>query len=113
MSSAWLSYLGISTNLLQPPLPEGDPADVVLGTKDWKRVNPLLTSKRAKMVWIDMKQRDEKTHGQTISHEQSDELMNTKGRGYDNWWPGMRRWHLGIYCEDAILEFGEPEILNG
>ena len=112
MSSSWLSYLGISTYILQPPLPEGDPADVVVGTKDWKRLYPILTSRRAKMVWIDMKQPDEKTNEAAISHEQDDALLKMKSKGYDNWWPGMKRWHLGMICEDATLKFGEPEVLN-
>ena len=65
------------------------------------------------MVWIDMKQPDEEIKNPTGSQQQLDTPLRKKDKGYDNWWPGMRRWHLGIYCEDATLEFGEPEILNG
>ena len=103
MNSTWVSYFGRSTRLLQPPLPEGDPADVVVGTDDWKRSSPILKTKRAMMVWIDMKQPD--------GDEQNGEAAD-KGKGYENWWPGMRRWHLGMACEDATLELGEPEIIS-
>lgn len=113
MSSSWLSYLGISTYILQPPLPEGDPADVVVGTNDWKRSNPILKSKRAKMMWIDMKQPDgDRQHGEAEpSQEEGAALLENKGKGYENWWPGMRRWQLGLICEDATLDLGEPEVL--
>ena len=86
--------------MLQPPLPEGDPADVVVGTNDWKRSSPILKSKRAKMVWIDMKQDEDAI------------LLANKGKGYENWWPGLRRWHLGMISEDTTLELGEPEIIS-
>lgn len=32
--------------------------------------------------------------------------------GYENWWPGMRRWQFGMYCPDATLELGEPEVIK-
>lgn len=114
MSSSWLSYLGISSLILQPPLPEGDPADVVVGSTDWKRSNPILKSKHAKMVWIDMKQHDGDEHNSeaAVGHEEGAKLLKTKGKGYENWWPGMRRWQLGVICEDATLDLGEPEIIS-
>ena len=114
MSSSWLSYLGISTCILQPPLPEGDPADVVVGTNDWKRSNPILKSKRAKMMWIDMKQPDgDRQHGEAeLTQEEGAAMLENKGKGYENWWPGMRRWQLGMMCEDATLDLGEPEVID-
>ena len=60
-----------------------------------------------------MKQPDEKINEAAISHEQDDALLKTKGKGHENWWPGMKRWHLGMIWEDTKLELGEPEILNG
>ena len=110
MSSTWLSYLGISTAVLQPPLPEGDPADVVVGTKDWKRSYPKLKTRTAKMVWIDMKQPDkDRKAGESVNGPGE----GAAGKGYENWWPGMGRWHLGMVCEDSTLELGEPEVLSG
>ena len=114
MSSSWLSYLGISTHILQPPLPEGDPADVVMGSKDWKKSFPMLKSKHAKLVWIDMKQpdRDQQHVAAAGSQEGAAALLQNKAKGYENWWPGMKRWHLGVICEDSTLELGEPEIIS-
>ena len=65
------------------------------------------------MVWIDMKQSDGDIEEAAVSQEQADAPLQTKGKGYENWWPGMRRWHLGMVCEDATLELGEPEVLDG
>ena len=114
ISSTWLSYLGISTYILQPPLPEGEPSDLVVGTNDWKRSNPILKSERAKMVWIDMKQPDEgRRNGEAaVGQEEGNALLDKKRKGYENWWPGMRRWQLGVICENATLELGEPEVLK-
>ena len=110
-NSAWLGYLGLSTHILQPPLPEGKPADVVVGTNDWKKSAPTLKTSRAKMVWIDMRQPEgrEKKVGSSGTNE-GDALLAKKDDG--NWWPGMRRWNLGTYCPEATLELGEPEIIK-
>ena len=116
LSSSWISYLGLPTRILQPPLPEGDPADVIVGTTDWKRSIPVLKSKRAKMVWIDMKQSDAEDYGNvkaTDGHEGDSAPVKGQGKRYENWWPGWkRRWHLGIACEDATLELGKPEVFT-
>ena len=29
----------------------------------------------------------------------------------ENWWLGLERWHLGLWCEDKILKIGDAEIL--
>lgn len=60
-----------------------------------------------------MKQPDGRPNEAAINREQDDALLSSKGNGYENWWPGMKRWHLGMVCEDATLKLGEPEILNG
>ena len=31
-------------------------------------------------------------------------------KGHENWWPGMKRWHIGLYLPNATLELGEPEV---
>lgn len=33
-------------------------------------------------------------------------------KGEENWWSGMRRWHLGMVCEDAVIELENPEIMG-
>jgi len=108
--SAWLGYVGMSTHILQPPLPAGNPADVVVGTDTWKRSNPSIKCSRAKMVWIDMKQPDNGAKDTGSGEGEGDALLAKKGN--ENWWPGLRRWHLGMYCPDATLELGEPQIVK-
>ena len=66
------------------------------------------------MVWIDMKQADEdRKRGEgAVGQEEGDAVVRKEGKGYENWWPGMRRWHLGMVCENATLELGEPEVIQ-
>ena len=98
----------MSTHILQPPLPEGQPADVVVGTSKWLRSHPILKSGRAELVWFDMKQAGEAKNRGT-GNDEGDSLLQKAGS--ENWWPGMRRWQIGFYCPDATLELGEPKIL--
>ena len=109
-SSSWVSYLGMSTHILQPPLPKGEPADVVVGTNQWLRSHPVLSSSKAKMVWFDMKQPMDTKVSSSTGNDEGDALLAREG--HENWWPGMRRWHIGLHCPDATLELGEPERLQ-
>lgn len=81
--------------MVQPPLPEGEPKDVLCGTKEWCKNTGTIYSPKAKLMWMDLKQ---------------------PGRGADkakeNWWPGVKRWHLGVWLQDAQLDLGEPEVLK-
>lgn len=67
------------------------------------------------MVWIDMKQSDEgcKAAETAVGQGEVDLLSTKHEKVYENWWPGMRRWHLGLICEDSVLQLGQPEILKG
>lgn len=100
----------MSTYILQPPLPEGKPPDVVPGTDKWLRSHPLLKCSKAKMVWFDMKQPEDAGRDTGIGETEGDTLLAQKRN--ENWWPRMRRWHLALYCPNASLELGEPEILD-
>ena len=111
-NSSWLGYLGFSTHILQPPLPAGEPADIVVKTEGWRRSAPILATKTAKLVWIDMKQREGGkggARGEGEGEGEGDALLD-KGAN-ENWWPGMRRWNVGLYCPDSVLELGEPEMV--
>ena len=110
-SSTWVGYLGLSTHLLQPPLPAGDPADLVVKTEGWRRSYPSLRCSKAKLVWFDMRQPGEgqKTNGQGQS--EGDALLAKTEN--ENWWPGLRRWNLGLYLPNSTLELGEPEFWMG
>ena len=124
--SQWMGYLGFSTRLLQPPLPEGKDAGVEVGTGDWKRSAPRMWSKKARFVWLDMRQsgrRGGDGMGGTGSAGDGDGEVQGEGggvisrehreeEGWENWWPKMGRWHLGLECQDTTLTLGEPEILT-
>lgn len=107
-SSTWLDYLGLSTHILQPPLPAGDPADLEVKTEGWRRSHPSLRCSKAKLVWFDMKQPSEGQKSGGHGEGEGDALLAKTGN--ENWWPGLRRWNLGLYLPDATLELGEPEI---
>ena len=106
-SSTWISYLGISKHILQPPLPAGDPADLVVKTEGWRRSDPSIRCRKAKLVWMDMKQPDGAR--KTPSEGEGEGVALLAKEENENWWPGMRRWHIGLYLPDATLELGEPE----
>ena len=50
----------------------------------------------------------------------TDSLLSKKGPrkavkmldGVDNWWPGLGRWRIGLWLDDAVLTLGEPEEMN-
>lgn len=115
---AALSYLGVDTRAVQPPLPEG-PDPELCGTDTWKLVNPEMYSRKTRLVWIDMRQPEvgEKVVGvgEGEGAEEGDALLERRGKGprEKNWWPGLRRWHIGLWFEAATLGFDEPEILEG
>ena len=122
--SSWMKYLGLPVDLLQPPLPTGEPADLLLGTQDWKQSNPSIWSRRAKIVWVDTWQGEEGGERErerntgdgksaraaketdALLRKIDEEEMESKG------WPWTRRWHLAVWCQEATLELGEPEVLE-
>ena len=73
------------------------------------RSNPILTSKKASVIWIDMRQQRDSKKAVGGGSGEGDYLLQSKGE--ENWWPGMRRWHLGMVCEDATLELGHPVMI--
>ncbi len=91
-SSSWASYLGFDSTLLQPPLPQGrgEFKDVEVGTENWKACSPVLSSRSARVCWVDLRQE------------------GVSGAG-ENWWPGLWRWKVGLWLEDAVLTLGEPK----
>lgn len=96
--------------MAQPPLPKGDTPELC-GTDQWKRSNPVLYSRNTKLVWIDMKQPPTEADAEGDGDEEGDALLGRKQKN-EHWWPGMKRWHVGLWFDNADLELGEPEILS-
>lgn len=106
-SLAWASYIGLDTNIIQPPLPQGDSPELC-GTEDWKKLQPVMSSRKTRLVWIDMKQPPSKSETASEGNEEGDALLQRNPKD-ENWWPGLRRWNIGLWFEDATLDIGEPE----
>ena len=106
--TSWMKYLGFPSQLLQPPLPAGEKDDVEVGTDDWKLAKGDIGCRKMGFTWVDMRQ-----EGTNDAKETSDLPRTTSAMGEDNWWPGLRRWRLGMWAPNSVLELGKPEILNG
>lgn len=95
-ATRWARFFGIDTTLVLPPLPEGKGSQGELpGTDQWRTVIPVQFSRQTKLGWFDLSQRDQK--GDVVGD-------------YENFWPGLGRWQVGMKMENADLEFGYPEI---
>ncbi|KAK8114569.1 hypothetical protein PG999_006638 [Apiospora kogelbergensis] len=98
LSSDIFKYIGIDASLAQPPLPAGDGSQKELpGTERWCKVVPDQKSRKACLAWVDMSQRGDK---------------EVPRAGFENFWPGMGRWQLGLKMEDAEIVFGDPVYWN-
>ena len=105
MSTSVAKYAGIDISLVQPPLPEGKGSHGELsGTERWCQVLPREYSNRASLGWWDLKQVDE-SESEPLLGRESD---RRDGREvYENFWPGIGRWRIGMKMEDATIEFPE------
>lgn len=79
----------------------------------------MLRSKAARLVWFDLRQPSVAAEGMRgeegeEGQEEGDALLGRGGIKNDeeNWWPGGRRWRLGIWCQEGELTLGEAEILG-
>jgi hypothetical protein len=98
-SSTWLRSLAINPPLLQPPLPAGNSAEEC-GTHEWKRSIAKLSSRKSSMMWCDM----------SIPQDRVDEgVASFLPADAGKWWA---KWLVALKMEDAILEIGEPEIVE-
>jgi len=114
------SVLGWDLRLVQPPLPEGKGVDgfvgvdgegngdgnELCGTKEWKVTNPSVWGKRGKGMWI----LDVKMGLIANGGEAPDE--SDGGGGEDGWFPSVKPLKVGLWVEEATLEFGVPEVLD-
>ena len=93
VSTTLFKYLGVDVSLVQPPLPEGDGSQRELpGTEEWCKIVPFQSSRNACLGWFDLKQVDDE--GEQVGE-------------HENFWPGLRRWSVGVKMEDADIEFPE------
>ncbi|KAL1858860.1 hypothetical protein Daus18300_009858 [Diaporthe australafricana] len=93
MSTKWFKYLGVNSALVQPPVPQGKPEEVV-GTEQWCKCEMTQAASRTQVGWMDLSQRDD----------------DGKLTGlFENFWPGMGRWQLGVKMDNADLDIPEGE----
>jgi len=88
------------------------------GSDIWIRSKPRLSSKKTRMVWWDMSQPRIETvagRGEGTEMSESDALLaertsrESKRDTNNNWWPGLGRWRIGLWLDDAVLELGKAE----
>ncbi|KAE8444574.1 hypothetical protein EG329_014498 [Mollisiaceae sp. DMI_Dod_QoI] len=112
-STNWAKYVGLDLDLAQPPLPEGQGVELV-GTQRWCKIVPVETSKTTSLGWYDLRQRSE-------GAGERDPLLGadrggTEGLGEEEWenfWPGLGRWRIGIKMEDTVIGFPEGKHWDG
>ncbi|KAK5989015.1 hypothetical protein PT974_10513 [Cladobotryum mycophilum] len=94
-ATRWVNYLGFDSTLVMPPLPAGSGSQGELpGTgRRWCSLVPQQYCRRTALGWFDIAQRDE--YGRVTG-------------SYENFWPGLGRWQVGMKMEDAELSFEEP-----
>lgn len=93
LATRWIDYLGFTSTLVQPPLPSGEGSQGELpGTDRWCSVIPLQYSRRTMAGWFDMQQD-----------------TSASGAKFENFWPGLGRWQVGLKMENAEVIFDDPE----
>jgi hypothetical protein len=93
--TTWLNKLRVNTSAVFSPLPHGGGRWGELpGTDRWTKISPIISSKRSKLVVVDMSQRDDAIR---------------VGHWHPNFWPGRGRWRLGMMMEVACMVLDLPE----
>lgn len=96
-STGWAKYVGLDLNFVQPPVPQGVPSEVV-GTEEWCKCIITQSSSQTHVGWFDISQRD--VDGKLTAL-------------FDNFWPGLGRWHLGVRMDNATIDVPEGEFWAG
>lgn len=103
-------WVGINATLAQPPLPSAPPKvsyGGLPGTDHWAATVPGQSSNNTSLGLFDLYQPDEGDAAGNVNG------TNAVGDEYfENFWPGMLRYNIGIKMEDATITFGEPEYWN-
>ncbi|PHH63362.1 hypothetical protein CDD81_6059 [Ophiocordyceps australis] len=98
-ATRWLSWLGLDTTLVMPPLPAGL-APELPGTRRWCSFVPQQYSRRTRLGWFDLAQPENTAGLEKSSADQG---------AYDHFWPALGRWALGVKMEDAEVVFDMPQ----
>ena len=100
-------YMGIDFNLVQPPLPAGKGSLGELpGTGKWCKLLPIEYTKKACVGWFDLRQQEKGADVKVADGESEQEEVAGAYSPFENWWPGIRRWNMGLKMEEATIEFG-------
>lgn len=93
VSTRLAKYVGYDLSFAQPPVPEGNTSQGELsGTDKWCALTADESSRKASLGWFDLRQADEQ--GNTTSE-------------FENFWPGLKRWKLGLKMEDTDFDISE------
>jgi len=91
------------------------------GSDTWIKTKPRLKSRKTRMVWWDMSRYQTETDGggdegsgvsegdSLLAQSASSELKQDTN---NNWWPGLGRWRIGLWLDDAVLELGKAEEMD-
>lgn len=93
LSTKWFEYFGVSTALVQPPVPQGAQPEIV-GTKEWCRSPSIQSSSKTHVGWMDLRQRDEEGKLTGL---------------FENFFPGLGRWQLAVRMDNADFDIKEGE----
>lgn len=108
----WLDFLGFNTTVVNPPLPPGRGFHGELpGTDYWCSFVPCQYSRSTRLGWFDMAQPASSDGAMAALGEpdNDDKRNQAEGAGrYNNFWPGLGRWQLGIKMENAEVIFDHP-----
>ncbi|KID70324.1 uncharacterized protein G6M90_00g085520 [Metarhizium brunneum] len=100
-ATGWVNRLGLDTTLVMPPLPRGRGSRGELpGTDAWCSLAPNQYSRRTRLGWFDIAQPE--------AAAAADDDADTAPEHHPNFWPGLRRWQLGLKMENADLRFDLP-----
>ncbi|ORY64302.1 uncharacterized protein BCR38DRAFT_369865 [Pseudomassariella vexata] len=102
-STELYKWIGINATLAQPPLPAGNGSYGELpGTNHWAATVPGQATDHATLGVFDMDQ----GAGDAVA----DDVNAVGDEYYENFWPGLLRFNLGIKLDNATITFSAPEI---
>jgi hypothetical protein len=111
-STALSKYVGWDLGLVQPPLPVGEGPELV-GTLHWAKVAAVEWSKKTSFGWFDLSQKKKGADEQDPLLGEQHNATEDVGVRYENFWPGLGRWRIGIKMEEAVIEFPEGQHWEG